>query len=219
MDSKILSSLGKIAGLGGIAFGVLLLLYRGVLEKQFLPQAGLGSGQAFAIILCLLILTFGIAGIGVIAWLIGRTTGPRAPVPNTVLGVLATLMVAVLGATLLVGARVNPEPITEVPNSNLPNSQSVPAPPTQPSRPVDGDWDLTMECPDKSRMSEMNARFSQGRYARAFTTPDSQKGITELAMGYLTDDTILVTGYVLFGTSNVYQVNAVGKKKGNYIFR
>ncbi len=105
MESKILSSLGKVAGLAGIALGVFLLIFRGVLEKQFLPQAGLTSGQAFAVILSLMILTFGIAAIGVITWLIGRTVGPRAPVPGPTLSILAALIALVLTAAVYVGVR------------------------------------------------------------------------------------------------------------------
>jgi hypothetical protein len=105
MESKILSSLGKIAGVGGIALGVFLLIFQGVLQKQFLPQAGLGSAQAFAVILSLMIMTFGIAGIGVIAWLLGRTVGPKTPVPGPAMGTLAALIVLVLGAAIYVGAQ------------------------------------------------------------------------------------------------------------------
>jgi hypothetical protein len=109
MENKILSTLGRIAGLGGIALGVVLFLFRGVLEKNFLPQAGLGSEQAFAVILALMILTFGIAGIGVIAWLISRTVGPRAPVPGPALGILAVLVAIVLGSTIYVAAQAKPD--------------------------------------------------------------------------------------------------------------
>lgn len=105
MESKILSSLGRIAGVGGIALGAFLLIFQGVLQKQFLPQAGLGSAQAFAVILSLMILTFGIAGIGVMAWLLGRTVGPKTPVPGPAMGTLAALIVLVLGAAVYVGAQ------------------------------------------------------------------------------------------------------------------
>lgn len=50
MESRILSAVGKIAGLGGIALGVLLLVFQGVLKTHFLPDAGLNSAQAFATI-------------------------------------------------------------------------------------------------------------------------------------------------------------------------
>src|SRR5262245_34877490 len=105
MESKILSSLGRIAGLGGIALGVFLLVFQGVLQKQFLPQAGLGSGQAFSVILSLMIVTFGIAGIGVIAWLIGRTVGPKTPVPMPAISILAALIALVLAGAVYVGVQ------------------------------------------------------------------------------------------------------------------
>jgi hypothetical protein len=107
MESKILSSVGKVAGLGGIALGVFLLIFQGVLKEQFLPQAGLGQSQAFAVILSLMILTFGVAGIGVIAWLIGRTVGPKVAVATPAMAILAALIVLVIGAAVLIGARAN----------------------------------------------------------------------------------------------------------------
>jgi hypothetical protein len=93
----------KIAGLAGIGFGVFLLLFQGVLKKQFLPQAGLTSAQAFAVILSLMILTYGIAAIGVVAWLVSRSTKPQTPMPATSLIPLAALTVLVLGAAVYVG--------------------------------------------------------------------------------------------------------------------
>jgi len=107
MESKMLSSLGKIAGLGGIALGIFLLVFQGVLQKQLLPQAGLRSEEAFAVILSLMILTFGIAAIGVVAWLLGRTVGPKAPVPVPAMSTLAALIALVLGAAVYVGAKVD----------------------------------------------------------------------------------------------------------------
>jgi hypothetical protein len=82
MESKLLTSLGRIAGVGGIALGLFLLLFQGVLQKQFLPKSGLNADQAFAIIVALMILTFGIAVIGLVAWLIGRMVKPPKPVPR-----------------------------------------------------------------------------------------------------------------------------------------
>lgn len=105
MEGKLLSAVGKIAGLGGIALGVLLLIFQGVLQKQFLPQAGLTSDQAFAIMLSVLILTFGISGIGVMAWLIGRAVGPKAPMSAVAMSTLTGLMALVLGAAVYVGAQ------------------------------------------------------------------------------------------------------------------
>jgi hypothetical protein len=109
MESKVLTSVGKVAGLGGIALGVVLLIFQGVLKTQFLPQAGLGSDQAYAVILSLMILTFGIAGIGVIAWIVGRAVGPKLPASGAALGVLSGLIVIVVGAAVYVGAQAKPD--------------------------------------------------------------------------------------------------------------
>ncbi len=105
MESKILGSVGKTAGIGGIALGVFLIVFQDLLKEQFLPQAGLGPAQAFAVILSLMILTFGVAGIGVIAWLVGRTVGPKVAVTTPAMGILAALIVLVVGAAVYVGAQ------------------------------------------------------------------------------------------------------------------
>ena len=108
MEGRLFSALGQRAGLGGIAFGVFLLLFRGILERRFLPKAGLDSPQAFAVILALMIFTFGLAAIGVIAWLIGRGINPKAPIPGKALLSLACLVVVVIGAAVYVGVQGKP---------------------------------------------------------------------------------------------------------------
>ena len=65
---------------------------------------------SFAVILALMILTFGIAGIGVIAWLTGRTIGPKVPVPGSAMGILAALIALVVGAAVYVGTQAKPDP-------------------------------------------------------------------------------------------------------------
>jgi hypothetical protein len=109
MENRLLSSLGKIAGFAGISLGLFLILFRGVLEQKFLPQAGLTSPQAFAIILALMILTFGIAAIGVVAWLISNSPrGSNAPVPAPALIVLTVLIALVVLSAVYVGAQAGP---------------------------------------------------------------------------------------------------------------
>ncbi|SFB39875.1 hypothetical protein SAMN03159496_03450 [Rhizobium sp. NFR07] len=80
METRVLVTLGKVAGLAGIAMGVVILVFRGVLEKDFLPDRGLSPGQAFAIVLSMMIMTFGIAAIGIVAWLVARAVTPTRPV-------------------------------------------------------------------------------------------------------------------------------------------
>ncbi len=66
MNSTLLETLGAIAGIGGIALGVLLLLFRDVIRKNIFPN--LTRDQGYRIIRLFLILTFLIALAGIVAW-------------------------------------------------------------------------------------------------------------------------------------------------------
>jgi tetratricopeptide (TPR) repeat protein len=105
MEGRLLGSLGKIAGIGGIALGVLFLLFKGVLEQQLLQKGQLSSEQAFAIVVSLMIFTFGIAVIGLIAWLIGRSVPDGQPIPPWGLAVILLLTGGVLGSAIYVVAQ------------------------------------------------------------------------------------------------------------------
>ncbi|MBI4923197.1 MAG: hypothetical protein HY834_15755 [Devosia nanyangense] len=72
MEARLLGAIGKIAGLAGLALGIFLLIFQGILSKDFLPKAGLNADQGYSIIMFMMIVTFGIAGIGLLAWLLGR---------------------------------------------------------------------------------------------------------------------------------------------------
>lgn len=100
MEAKLLRELGKIAGIGGIALGVLLLVFQNVVKQV----TGLPPDRAFATIFALLILTFGIAGIGIIAWLIAKSMRPRTPVANGPLYLLGVLVVSIVGCAAWLGA-------------------------------------------------------------------------------------------------------------------
>ena len=38
MEEQVLQAVGKVAGIGGIAFGVFLLLFREVIRKKYIPN-------------------------------------------------------------------------------------------------------------------------------------------------------------------------------------
>jgi hypothetical protein len=116
MEARILNSLGKTAGLAGLCIGLVLLLFKDVLQTNFLTQ--LEPSQGFAIIFTLMILTFGVAGIGLVAWLISRTTGPEAPISRSAFVLLGVLILLALGGTiyfgkLALGKRLYDGPIAE----------------------------------------------------------------------------------------------------------
>jgi hypothetical protein len=111
MDSRLLSNLGRIAGIGGIALGVLFLLFKGVLGQKL----SISPPDAYLVIQSLMTFTFGIAGIGIVAWLISRAVGPTRPVPLPALTIIAALFVVVIGGSGYVARQ-------HVPHSELPSN-------------------------------------------------------------------------------------------------
>lgn len=128
MQTDVLTSLGKIAGLGGIAVGVLMLVFRDVLNQKLLPETGLNSDQAYHIIWALVVFTFGIASIGVIAWIVGRAVGPERPAPLPAMIALLVFAAAVLASALAVGMqRVSQPQASQV---KQPEKSRAASPPT-----------------------------------------------------------------------------------------
>lgn len=76
MELKTLAGLGKVAGIGGIALGVLLLLLRDVLASKVL--AGLPPEQALQLLWAIVIGAFVIGALGIVAWMLAQR-GPAQP--------------------------------------------------------------------------------------------------------------------------------------------
>lgn len=66
MDAKILEALGQVAGIGGIALGVFLLLFRDVIRQKIFPQ--LTKNQAYRLLRLTLVLVWSVAVLGIAAW-------------------------------------------------------------------------------------------------------------------------------------------------------
>jgi len=66
MENELLKTLGQIAGIGGLSLGVLLLLFRDVIQKQIFST--LTKQQSYKLIVLFLILVWLIAAIGISAW-------------------------------------------------------------------------------------------------------------------------------------------------------
>jgi hypothetical protein len=79
MDSSLFSTLGQIAGIGGLALGVLLLLFRDVIKKNIFPMFK-DEQLAYRLLRLIVALTFAIAVCGIAAWLattwMARDSGP-----------------------------------------------------------------------------------------------------------------------------------------------
>jgi len=102
--SKLFRTLGAIAGLAGIALGVVLLIFQGVLATKFLPSTGLDTNQAYHVLVALMVLIFGLAGVGIVAWLIFVALPKGTALPQHNIYVLAALLLAVLMATVVVAS-------------------------------------------------------------------------------------------------------------------
>ena len=74
MDLSSLASLGKIAGLGGIALGVVVLLVRPMIDRV----SSVPAGERGPTLRLLALGAFGIGALGIVAWMAGGsvTGGP-----------------------------------------------------------------------------------------------------------------------------------------------
>jgi len=70
MDLKLLETLGKTAGIGGIALGVLVYTLKEVLANKVFQA--LPPERAYALLLIITVGSFAIGALGVLAWIIGK---------------------------------------------------------------------------------------------------------------------------------------------------
>lgn len=66
-EADLLKYLGRIAGIGGISLGVFLILFREVIRKKIFPS--LDKDAAYRLLRMVLLLTWTMALVGIIAWL------------------------------------------------------------------------------------------------------------------------------------------------------
>ena len=71
MDLSSLESLGKVAGLGGIAIGVVLLLVRPIIDRV----SSVPTADRAPILRLVAMGAFGIGALGIVAWLISGLSG------------------------------------------------------------------------------------------------------------------------------------------------
>jgi hypothetical protein len=74
MEIQLLQAVGKIAGIGGLALGVFVLLFEEVIRKNIFPM--LSDDHASGLIRQFMYLTFGVAVFGIVAWTFVAVKGP-----------------------------------------------------------------------------------------------------------------------------------------------
>lgn len=76
IEAEVLETVGKIAGIGGLALGVMLLLFRDLIRKSIFPT--LKKDDAYRLLRLITVLVWSVAIAGIGAWLwaeVGTGTG------------------------------------------------------------------------------------------------------------------------------------------------
>ena len=66
MDTELLKVVGQVAGIGGLALGVFLLLFREVIRKRIFPM--LPPAQAYRLLRLIIVAVWSVAIVGIAAW-------------------------------------------------------------------------------------------------------------------------------------------------------
>jgi hypothetical protein len=87
MDNELLTTLGRLLGIGGLALGIFFLLFRDVIRKSIFPI--LKKDDAYRLLRLITVLSWSVPVIGIAAWIWGdrkpaagsvTTIGPQSPV-------------------------------------------------------------------------------------------------------------------------------------------
>ena len=128
MEGRILAAAGKVTGLAGLVVGSFLLIFRGILATKILPNGGLEGAQALALLMFMMALTFGMAGIGIVGWLVGKSVRSNQRVTTSQLSFLVVLIIAVLGFSAYAARTVS----VPADSPGTPSSENRLAEPLQP---------------------------------------------------------------------------------------
>jgi hypothetical protein len=82
MDVTLLKTAGQIAGIGGIALVVPLLLYRDIIRKRIFPKLTKDQGYRLIRLIAVLIFMIALAGLGGWVWVEIRPVPPPAVTPS-----------------------------------------------------------------------------------------------------------------------------------------
>jgi hypothetical protein len=66
MDADVLKVVGQVAGIGGLALGVFLLLFRDIIRKNIFPK--LPPAEAYRLLRLITVAVWSVAIVGIAAW-------------------------------------------------------------------------------------------------------------------------------------------------------
>ena len=84
MELNLLKTLGQIAGIGGLAIGMVILIFRDVIRKRVFPR--LTQEQAFRLLRLILVLVWSVAILGIAAWVYTNQSSKPEPVRDNKTG-------------------------------------------------------------------------------------------------------------------------------------
>src|SRR5919112_433245 len=105
MEAEVLKTVGQVAGIGGLALGVFLLLFRDIIRKNIFPK--LPSAEAYRLLRLITGAVWSVAIVGIAAWVYVETrpaaiSGQSATVHGTGIANTGTIEV---GGNLEIGNR------------------------------------------------------------------------------------------------------------------
>jgi len=77
MEAGVLETVGQVAGIGGLALGVFLLLFRDLIRKSIFPK--LPAAEAYRLLRLITGAVWSVALVGIAAWVYVETQPPAAP--------------------------------------------------------------------------------------------------------------------------------------------
>jgi hypothetical protein len=86
MDAEILKTVGQIAGIGGLALGVFLLLFRDIIRKSIFPTLSKTHAYRLLALSAVLIWSVALAGIGAWVWVETNPPGLSGPPSSATVG-------------------------------------------------------------------------------------------------------------------------------------
>lgn len=80
MDAEILKVVGQVAGIGGLALGVLLLVFREIIRKKIFPK--LPPDHAYRLLRLITVAVWSVAIVGIVAWVYAGQGSAKAASAN-----------------------------------------------------------------------------------------------------------------------------------------
>jgi hypothetical protein len=116
MESEVIASFGKIAGLAGLSLGLFLLLFRAVINKNIFPS--LNRSQAYSIIRLFMFFTWSIAIIGMFVWAYNEAVNSKETASSSTTSINGPVVSGVAG-NVSIEYKYHSEPTIDLPIIDL----------------------------------------------------------------------------------------------------